>query len=93
MSTFRTNLSDLYLTAYCKLTYQLIWFIEFLIYVFGVLQALIAPDFKTFEKMPAYKDMLVSAVLFAVLGLTQCQKLPSKFWFFHTYLMRTAYLL
>lgn len=58
---------------------------------FAVLQALIAPDFKHLKMSPC-KDMLVVAAVFAILGLTQCQKLPSKFTFFHTYLTSTAYL-
>lgn len=44
----------------------------------AVLQAPLAPDFSNL-KMTAYKDMLVFAALFAIWGLTQCQKLPSKF--------------
>ena len=43
----------------------------------ALLQALLAPDFKHL-RMPAYKAMLVSAALFALLGQAHCQKLPSK---------------
>lgn len=60
---------------------------EILISSFDVLQVLIALDIKQL-KMPVSKDILVFAALFVILGLGQCQKLPSKF-FFHTSLMTT----